>query len=94
VPFKGKILVFPEMRGSGGFMAYGRSKAYGNQPAAFLYGKGNSITILAAMNAGVPSVTDFDVDLMQMIETGDHVVVNGDEGVVEIYKKEHAMGRG
>jgi len=87
VPFKGKVLVFPEPRGSGGFMGYGRTRAYGNHPAAFVYRKGCTLTIFAAMIAKIPTVTDFDIDPLEVIETGDYVIVNGDEGIVEVIKK-------
>jgi K+/H+ antiporter YhaU regulatory subunit KhtT len=39
------------------------------------------------MVMNVPSVTDFDRDPAEVIETGDHVIVYGDEGVVEVIKK-------
>jgi predicted aconitase with swiveling domain len=87
VPFKGKVLVFTEPRGSGGFVGYGRSRQFGTNPAAFLYRKGNNLTVFAAMNMKVPTVTDFDQDPTEVIETGDHVIVNGDEGIVEVLKK-------
>lgn len=88
VPFKGKVLVFTEPRGSGGFVMYGRSRQFGTQPAAFLYRKGNNLTIFAAMAANIPTITDFDQDPTEVIETGDHVIVNGDKGIVEVIKKQ------
>jgi uncharacterized protein len=87
VPIKGKVLVFPFMRGSGGFVMYGRTRKYDAHPAAFIYNKGNSITIIAAMNAKVPTVTDLDQDPLTVIETGDWVRVDGDNGIVEVTKK-------
>lgn len=87
IPYKNKILVFPGPRGSGGFMSYGRSGAFGNGAAAFVYTKGCSLTVFAAMNAKIPTVTDLDQDPVKIIETGDYVIVNGDEGTVEIIKK-------
>ena len=87
IPFKGKILVFPEPRGSGGFAGYGRTRAFGTNPAAFIYRKGNNLTIFAAMIMKVPTVTDFDQDPLAVIETGDFVRVDGDNGLVEVFKK-------
>lgn len=86
IPFRGKVLVFPEPRGSGGFVRYGRSVSYGQNPAAFVYREGNTLTIFAAMIAKIPTVTDFDRDPVEVIETGDYVIVNGDEGIVEVIK--------
>ena len=87
VPFKGKVLVFTEPRGSGGFVGYGRTKLFGTNPAAFLYRRGNNLTVFAAMNMEVPTVTDFDQDPTEVIETGDIVRVDGDRGIVEVFKK-------
>jgi predicted aconitase with swiveling domain len=87
VPFKGKVLVFPEPRGSGGFVGYGRTREFGTNPAAFIYRKGNNLTVFAAMNMKVPTVTDFDKDPLAIIETGDFVRVDGDNGIVEVTKK-------
>ncbi len=87
VPYKGKVLVFTEPRGSGGFVGYGRSRSFDTNPVAFLYREGNNLTVFAAMVMKVPSVTDFDQDPTEVIETGDWVIVNGDEGIVEVIKK-------
>ncbi len=87
VPYKGKVLVFTEPRGSGGFVGYGRSRDFGTAPAAFLYRQGNNLTVFAAMAANIPTVTDFDKDPTGVIETGDYVIVNGDEGTVVVIKK-------
>jgi predicted aconitase with swiveling domain len=86
IPFKGKVLVFPGPRGSGGFIDYGMTKAYGSNPVAFIYRKGNNLTISAAMCAKIPTVTDFDQDPTEVIETGDYVRVDGDQGIVEVIK--------
>lgn len=87
VPYKGKVLVFTEPRGSGGFVGYGRSRFFGTHPAAFLYRKGNNLTVFAAMVMNVPTMTDFDHDPTEVIDTGDYVIVNADEGIVEVIKK-------
>jgi predicted aconitase with swiveling domain len=39
------------------------------------------------MVARIPSMTDFERDPMEVIETGDMVLVNADEGYIEITKK-------
>ncbi len=87
IPFKGKVLVFSEPRGSGGFVGYGRTREFGNNPAAFIYRKGNNLTIFAAMNMKVPTITDLDQDPTEVIETGDYVRVDGNTGTVEVFKK-------
>ena len=82
VPYTGKVLVYPSPRGSGGFMAYGR----GAVPAAFIHTEGCPLSVAAAACAHIPSMTDFETDPCAVIETGDMVLVNADEGYIEITK--------
>ena len=84
VPYTDKVLVFPSPRGSGGFLIYGRGK----KPAAFVHTVASPLTVLCAMQAHVPSMTDFEKDPMQYIRTGDLVLVNADEGYIEITKRD------
>jgi hypothetical protein len=35
----------------------------------------------------IPSVTDFDQDPLQLIQTGDWVTVDGDRGIVEVRRR-------
>ena len=83
VPYTGKVLVFYSPRGSGGFLAYG----FGAKPAAFVHTKSSPLTVGCALQAHVPMMTDFEDDPMKYIETGDTVLVNADEGYIEITKK-------
>lgn len=84
-----KVLVFPFGKGSS---AWGRSFqmiAYnGVAPKAMLIGEVDSRTALGAVVARVPSVTDFDIDPLTIIQTGDEVEVNADEGLIIITKKD------
>jgi predicted aconitase with swiveling domain len=82
-PYDGKVLVFPAPRGSGGFMGYGRGV---KRPAAFLHTEGNTLSVACVMCARVPAMTDFERDPVEAIDTGDWVVVNADEGYIDIYK--------
>jgi len=84
VPYTGKVLVFPSPRGSGGFMAYG----VGAKPAAFIHTQFSALNVLCTLQSHVPSMTDFEIDPMTVIETGDMVLVNADEGYIEITKKD------
>ena len=84
IPYTGKVLVFYSPRGSGGFLAYG----VGAKPAAFVHTKSSPLTVGCMIMAHVPAITDFDEDPLQYIETGDMVLVNGDEGYIEITKKQ------
>ena len=83
IPYTGKVLVFYSPRGSGGFLMYG----FGNKPAAFVHTKSSPLTVGCALQAHVPMMTDFEEDPLKCIETGDLVLVNADEGYIEITKK-------
>ena len=83
VPYTGKVLVFYSPRGSGGFLQYG----FGAKPAAFVHTKSSPLTVGCALQAHVPMMTDFEEDPLRYIETGDMVLVNADDGYIEITKK-------
>lgn len=83
VCYADKVLVFPSQRGSGGFLRYGQ----GRKPAAFIHTVASPLNVLCALQAHVPAMTDFEDDPMKYIETGDMVLVNADEGYIEITKK-------
>jgi len=84
IPYTDKVLVFPSQRGSGGFLLYGQGK----KPAAFVHTVASPINVLCYLQAHVPAMTDFEMDPMDYIETGDMVLVNADEGYIEITKKD------
>jgi predicted aconitase with swiveling domain len=85
VPYEGKVLVFPSARGSGGFQKYGRGP---HHPAAFIHTESSPLNVLCCLHSHVPSMTDFERDPTEVIETGDMVLVNADEGYIEIMKKD------
>ncbi len=85
VSYTGKVLVYPSPRGSGGFLTYGAGPM---KPAAFVHTETCPLSVACAMVAHVPSMTDFETDPMEVIETGDTVLVNADEGYIEITKKD------
>lgn len=86
-PLKGKVFVFPYPRGSGGWIKFGAMPLYDTNPVAMVYWKGNALTNLGALVMKVPTVASFDTNPTKIIETGDHVKVNGDEGRIKIIKK-------
>jgi len=83
VPYTGKVLVFPWARGSGGFMIYGVGD---KKPAAFVHTYATPLNVLCGLQAHVPAMTDFEQDPMEIVETGDIVLVNATEGFIEIKK--------
>jgi hypothetical protein len=87
VSFKDKVLVFPGAKGSSGWSAvFHFARLAGTAPKAMLFNEMTTKVALGAVVMRVPSVTDFDRDPLEVIETGDWVKVDADNGVVEIRK--------
>ena len=88
VSFAGKVLVFPGAKGSSGWSAmFHTSRLAGKAPAAMLFNVMTTKAALGAVVMRIPTVTDFDRDPLDLIETGDRVRVDGDRGVVEVWKR-------
>lgn len=93
VSFKDKVLVCRGAKGSSGWSAmYHITRLAGTAPKALVFNEMTTKIALGAVVMRVPSVTDLDRDPLEVIETGDWVVVDGDAGTVEIQKKQ-AAGR-
>ena len=87
VSFKDKILVFPGAKGSSGWSAvFHMTRLSGAAPKALLFNEMTTKVALGAVVMRVPSITDFDRDPLEVIESGDWVVVDADRGVVEVRK--------
>jgi uncharacterized protein len=59
----------------------------GVAPAAMLFTRMTTKIALGAVVTRVPSVTEFDRDPFDIIETGDWVEVDGDTGTVIVTKR-------
>lgn len=85
--FAGKVLVFPGAKGSSGWsVVFHMTKLRGCAPLGLLF---NTMTTKAALGAvvlRVPSMTDFNSDPLEQIESGDWVRINADEGTVAVWK--------
>ncbi|MEA1905193.1 MAG: DUF126 domain-containing protein [Candidatus Hadarchaeota archaeon] len=79
---KDKILVFPCGKGStvGSYVIYGL-KQNGVAPAAIVNQETETIVATGVILAGIPCIDGIDID---KIKTGNKLVVNADEGTVEI----------
>jgi predicted aconitase with swiveling domain len=85
--FKDKVLVCRGAKGSSGWSAmYHITRLAGTSPKAMIFNEMTTKVALGAVVMRVPSVTSLDQDPLQVIETGDWVIVDGDKGIVEVYK--------
>ena len=87
--FANKIFVFEGAKGSSGWSGlFQATRLSGSQPAAMLMNVINSKGALGAVVVHSPAMTDFDVKPTDVIETGDWVKVDADNGIVEVTKKD------
>jgi hypothetical protein len=86
--FKDKILVFPGAKGSSGWSAFFHmARLNGVAPKGFLFNKMSTKIALGLVVTHSPALTDFDRDPLTVIETGDWVQMDADEGIVKITKR-------
>jgi predicted aconitase with swiveling domain len=87
--FKGKVLVFPGAKGSSGWSTrFHVARLAGTAPIAMVFNEMTTKVGLGAVVTHSPAITDLDQDLLEIIETGDWVKVDADNGIVEVTKKE------
>lgn len=87
---EGKILVLPCSKGSNGWSSHFHSaKVKGKTPAGWVMTKLDSRAGVAAVVIGAPMVSDLEngQDPCKIIQSGDWVKVDGDNGIIEITKK-------
>jgi uncharacterized protein len=83
--FTGKILVFPEAKGSSGWSSLFQStRLLGTAPIGMVFARVSTKSALGAVVTRVPAVTDLDADPCELIKTGDWVRIDADRGVVEV----------
>src|SRR6266567_2443922 len=86
--FKDKVLVFPGAKGSSGWSAYFHmARLNGAAPRAMIFNKMTTKIALGAVVTHAPAMTELEQDPLTIIETGDWVKVDADNGVVEITKR-------
>jgi len=84
----GKILVFPAGKGSttGSWQYYAAFKR-GSAPKGIINRKAEGVVAISAIITGTPMVHELDQDPLAVIETGDFIRIDADNGVVEIEKR-------
>ena len=86
---KGKVLVYPFGKGStaGGAILFWNCKN-GFAPAAIINNRLDTVVANGVISSKVPTVIELDQDPCQLINTGDFVKVDADNGIVEVTKIE------
>ncbi|HOJ43551.1 MAG TPA: DUF126 domain-containing protein [Syntrophorhabdaceae bacterium] len=83
----GKILVFPHGKGSttGSWQYYALYKR-GNAPKGIINVKAEGVVAVSALITKTPMIHRLEVDPLEVIKTGDTVIINADEGFIEVVK--------
>lgn len=81
----GKVLVFPKGKGStvGSYVIY-QLRKNGHAPAAIINRETETIIATGCILAEIPLVDKLSVDPLEVIKSGDRVLVDGREGKVVI----------
>ena len=88
IPFKDRVLVCRGAKGSSGWSAmYHTTRLAGTAPRALVFNEMTTKIALGAVVMRIPSMTDLDRDPLEVIETGDWVIVDADNGIVEVRKR-------
>ena len=87
VSIKGKVLVFNSPAGSSDWGATLCGICWsGNGPVAIINKRAVSLILTGAIATSTPTVVDFVEDPVKIIASGDWIKVDGDHGIVEVYK--------
>jgi predicted aconitase with swiveling domain len=86
--FKDKILVFPQSKGSTlAPYVVAECKRNGVAPKAILCQKADGVVAMVAILSDIPTMDDFEKDIIGVVESGDQIRVVPDEGYIEITNK-------
>lgn len=82
----GKILIFPGGKGSSVVQADGlfQLNKVGNMPRAMIIQYPETVLVSSAIIMDIPMVDRLDEAFYETIKDGDHILINADEGYVEI----------
>lgn len=83
--FKNRILVFPQSKGSTlAPYVVADCKRNGVAPKAILCQKADGVVAMVAILADIPTMDQFEKDIVEIVKSGDHVRVEPDKGIIEI----------
>ena len=87
----GKIFIFPHGKGStaGPYIIYAMAKRK-TAPSGMINLEAEPIIAVGAAMGNIPLVDRLDKNPLEVISTGDRVKIDGEQGTVEVTKKESA----
>lgn len=85
---RGKVLVIESTKGSSATpLVIGLAHGEGNAPVAFINVNIDALAVLGCVVNEIPMVAELAQDPFKIIETGDHICVDADNGLITITKK-------
>jgi len=82
---RGKVLVIESTKGSSATpLVIGLAHGEGNAPVAFVNMNVDALAVLGCVVNDIPMVTELERDPFEIIETGDHVHVDADNGIITV----------
>ncbi len=84
----GRVLVIRSTKGSSATpLVIGLAHSEGNAPAAFVNTEVDALAVLGCVVNRIPMVGELDRDPFEIIQTGDHLVIDADRGTIVVTKK-------
>jgi hypothetical protein len=85
----GRVLVIRSTKGSSATpLVIGLAHQEGNAPAAFVNTEVDALAVLGCVVNQIPMVAELDREPFDVIQTGDHLVVDADRGTITVTKKQ------
>jgi len=82
---RGKVLVIESTKGSSATpLVIGLAHGEGNAPVAFVNMNVDALAVLGCVVNNIPMVTELERDPFEIIETGDYVYVDADNGIITV----------
>lgn len=84
----GKVLVIESTKGSSATpLVIGLARGEGNAPVAFVNVNVDALAVLGCVVNRIPMVAELEQNPFEVIETGDQVYVDADNGTITVTKK-------
>lgn len=84
---RGRVLVFQSFKGSsGGSSVLDVARQLGTTPAAMINVEIDALAVLSCQLIGIPLIRLQGFDPFELIATGDRVRVDGDNGLVQVWR--------
>jgi len=86
---RGKVLVIASTKGSSATpLVIGLARREGNAPVAFVNANVDALAVLGCVVNEIPMVAELERNPFEIIETGDHIYIDADNGTITVTKRD------